>query len=171
MILGECLKFADYLKFPFEIDKLQFLFALSGVESSFGKNNKPRYEPAYGQGGLYFRRSIALQREVAMYGRDAASSWGPWQILHIVAVEYGYDGAPHELQFADVSLPFVVAHLNKFVSRGADTLEKVLDCYNSGNHRDANVPENYIQKFIAHYNGCNGIIESYRGGILNGKSV
>lgn len=163
-ILLNCLAYADHLKLTFEIDKARFLYALSGVESSHGANNVPRMEPAYSPGGFYFDRSQALKDAFAVYGTDASCSWGPWQILYIVANEYGYNDEPSQLQFPDVSAPFVAHHLNKFSRNGANSLERILDCYNTGNHFDKNKPIKYIEKFWAFYLNSEKVIEDFRRG-------
>ena len=156
--------YSEFLDFKFDVDKCRFLYALSGVESSFGQVNQPRYEPAYGPTGMYFIKSQNLREQFSLHGKAAASSWGPWQILYIVAQEYGFKGLPVDLSSPAISAPYVVHHLNSFVKRGADTLVKVLDCYNTGNSRDKNVPHKYIEKFWKAYNETEKFIEQLRRG-------
>lgn len=151
-IVSACENLSKQISFTFKIDVTKFLIALSGVESSFGKNNVRRFEKAYFTGGIYYKNSPKLQDEVKKYGEDAACSWGPWQILHIVACEYGYKEHPTLLHDPKVSGDYVVHHLNKFSRHGANSLERILDCYNTGNYYDKNVPYEYIGKWWKMYN-------------------
>ena len=153
-LVNLCERFSSSILFDFPIDRTRFLLALSGIESSFGRNNVKRFEPAYAPGGRYFKAEH-LQKAHEKFGDDASCSWGPWQILYIVCQEYGYEGEPKDLEDGEVSGPYVIKHLNRFAWYGADTVEKVLDAYNSGNHRDKNVPEAYIEKFWKHYSEIN----------------
>lgn len=150
-LVESCESLSKQLVFTFKLDFTKFLIALSGVETSFNKNNKPRFEKAYAPGGFYFKGSPKLQDEWKKYGDNASSSWGPWQILHIVACEYGYKGDPQSLYDPKVSGHYVVQHLNKFSRNGANSLERILDCYNTGNQFDKNVPYEYIGEWWKMY--------------------
>jgi hypothetical protein len=146
-----CDKLSKDLLFLFKIDFKKFLLALSGVESSFGKNNQRRFEKAYAPGGRYYLGSPKLQDEYKKWGEDVSCSFGPWQIMHIVAVEYGYRDNPQLLSNPQISGPYVIKHLNKFSKNGANSLEKILDCYNTGNCHDQNIPYEYIGKWWKMY--------------------
>jgi hypothetical protein len=42
--------------------------------------------------------------------------------------------------------------VDRFQKRfGAKTLKDVLDAYNSGNHKDKNIPQDYVSKGISFY--------------------
>src|SRR4051794_28343504 len=58
------------------IDAALLLWAMSGRESTFGKNLKPRHEPAYDTGGKY-----AVASQLAKFGSAYACSYGPLQIM------------------------------------------------------------------------------------------
>ena len=62
-------KFHSTLLIPLGINSEKLLIALATVESSFGQNNVPRYEPAYGPGGRYF---------AADHVKRAYKNWGAW---------------------------------------------------------------------------------------------
>jgi len=152
---------------PCGIDKRILLLALADIESSGGKNNVPRWEAAYAGpnlgakdpqhrkfGGYYYRKRSAphVKAQWKRWGDPAAHSYGPWQILHITAWEFGYRGDPHDLTKTAVCLPYVIKLLNRRVFRhgdptkGARNLADVADAWNSGTHRDANIPHGYIAK-------------------------
>lgn len=128
------------------LDYKNFLLAMAGVESSFGKDMGPRVEKAYEPGGIYFQNK-ELQIAYAAYGRFASASFGPWQILYIVAHELGYRGHPEDLMDAEVCGPFVVDKLNRISKNGANSVERLLDAWNTGNWKDNHVPTNYIARF------------------------
>jgi hypothetical protein len=131
-----------------EIDGARLLWAISGCESSFGQNCKPRFEPGYFTGGHYFNRSQAVRDAVAMWGRDASCSYGPWQLMAINA--HGY--TPEELgSTPEYACAATVRFLNSYIlgSLKARTLSAILDSYNSGNWKDSNIPQKYVR------DGCN----------------
>lgn len=133
----------------------QLLFAIAGVESSFGANCKPRYEPAYMPGGLYYQQSTpssAFRTLYAKYGRDAAASYGPWQLLLCNAPGF----TPYELaNDAEKACQATIGFFKRYVFgiRFARTLEQIADTYNSGTWRDAVTPtvQGYIRKVTHSY--------------------
>lgn len=148
-----CRYHSGELDASFITNKPAFLFALSGIESAYGEDNYPKYEPGYGPGGIYFQRSRALKHYYyeCGYGALASCSWGPWQIMFIVAVENDYKGHPAELHNAMVSAPYVVNHLNHLIKGGADTIEKLVAAYNAGLgclKNNALWPKKYVSEFL-----------------------
>lgn len=147
LMLKPHLKFAD----PYGV-----LCAIATVESSFGTNNVPRYEPAYGQLGAYYNTE---QKERYMkYGAAACCSFSSFQILYPTACELGFDSSPYtrsplELTSDEVAIFYVIEYIkNRILAKGADTLEKLFDAYNSGTFRDSNIPTNYIRVALQAYN-------------------
>jgi hypothetical protein len=65
---------------PAGVDGVQLLWALAGVESSFGYDTTPRHEPAYDRGGRYATHA-PMPLLLAKYGSAAACSYGPWQVM------------------------------------------------------------------------------------------
>jgi hypothetical protein len=117
------------------LDPARVLAAIAHNESRYGANNVPRHEPAFDAGGRYADRA-ALEK----YGREAACSWGPWQVMYVTAKELGYKGAPKELADPEVSLPFAIKLVNeRLIERqGAKSLAEIAVGYNSGSiHGDA----------------------------------
>jgi hypothetical protein len=117
----------------------QLLFAIAGRESTFGANCKPRLEPAYDLNGRYFKQDTRQRMLYALFGQDAAKSWGPWQVMLCNAAGYKPDEMGRDPKKAcDAAVKF----LNRFVFgvRGARTLSQILDTYNSGTWRDQESP-------------------------------
>ena len=132
-----------------KIDGARLLWAISGCESSFGADCKPRHESAYDVGGYYYNRDKRTQGAVNQWGRDAACSFGPWQVLCINS-----DYSPEQLgSDPSVAAAAAVHFIEHFVLgfRKARTLAAILDTYNSGNWQDANVPLKYIHDGTNYY--------------------
>lgn len=84
------------------------------MESSRGINCTPRYEAGflkkYGNSG----KMSELRKRFS--DKEAASSYGPYQIMLVVAYEHGFKGTPRELSNATVNQALawtVVSHLRK----------------------------------------------------------
>lgn len=139
-------------------EKAAFLFALCGQETSHGSFNIPRYEPAFGPGGLYYQKSKLLKELYRRYGAMVSCSWGPWQILAIVAIEnQQFSGHPAELHNGFISAAFVVGYLNFLTRSGADTIEKLAASYNAGLGSLKNEklwPKRYVQEFLQCYDAA-----------------
>ena len=140
---------APLIKAPEELNPEALLWALYWCEKYTAGNRVPRFEAAYAPGGRYFR---FMKHLYDMWGEDACCSYSNFQILYPVAVELGYTGPPLALDHDSISLPYVVRYLNlRVFGRGASTIEDVADAYNSGSHKDANKPEEYIKRFVRRY--------------------
>lgn len=136
------------------ISPFHFLMALMQMESSLGENNVPRFEDGYSRRSIAFKRSKLLREGYDKWGDLCAMSYGPCQILWIVARELNYGGHPLDLWSGIVSMPYCIALLNQNFLKGADTLEKLAASYNGG----ANVlkskslwPEQYVKQFTSAY--------------------
>src|SRR3972149_11779757 len=102
-------------------DVPRLLLAISGVESSYGKNNIPRHEDSYcrNQNGRNVNAIVILRHR--RWGCEACCSWGPWQQLYHQSADLGFAGAPHELTDPQSSLPFVIKRLRQIIQRGVVT--------------------------------------------------
>lgn len=130
------------------------LAALLCCETDFWhpKWRQPRVEAAYLPGGAYYRRSLAVRTAYRKYGKAAAASWGPWQLMYPTAHELGFRARPLDLADAAVSLPYVVEYLNRRVFCWTPLdLGDIADGYNSGSCVDQIVPMTYIDKFVRAY--------------------
>lgn len=132
------------------------LMALASVESDFGAWNVPRAEPSYMPGGRYYRSDDSQKQAYREWGALACCSYSSFQIMHPTARELGFaiDRCPLDLWFDDIAIYFVIEYIRKrILERGANSVEAFGDAYNSGNHRDQNIPVGYIEKFKAAYAG------------------
>ena len=139
---------ARMVEAPSGIDTEALLRALGKVESSSGRNNVTRHENSYCRGGKYFNRTLYRK-----FGCDAHCSYGPWQIMYAnVSQITSGEISPMEMHDPQVALMVTVEWLNrKVIARGADTVTKIADAWNSGSHRDNIVPIKYIAKLLRAY--------------------
>lgn len=138
------------------VDGERLLLALAGNESGFGRQSGLRVEAGYSPGGKYF--TPFLKAAFAAYGKAACGSWGPFQIMYPTAYELGFRGYPWGLFTAEISLPWVVAMLNRRIfpdlPKGlpeAEFVAKVGDGYNTGSSKKGAPPKEYIADFFGHY--------------------
>jgi hypothetical protein len=130
------------------------LKAIAHCETDYGaRSYATLHEPAYCYGGLYYKASEDLRHASTLWGCQAHSSYGPWQVLYIVAYELGFRDDPILLREAHTSIDFVIRVLNRRVAdRLADERpEDFFDAWNSGNPRDKIIPADYIQKALSFY--------------------
>lgn len=132
------------------IEPVRFLWALSGNESSFGRNLTPRFEPAYFKGGSYYQNSPEVQALVEKYGHAAACSYGPWQLLLVNAIGCTPDQLQSDIgACARATIDFINREI---VGRQqARTMDAIADAWNTGNWKDRNVPWAYIHELTDYY--------------------
>lgn len=119
-------KLAQIEPVPMEVDGAQLLWAIAGNESSFGFNCTPRYEPAFDRGGPY--ADIPMLNR---FGRDAACSWGPWQIMFANCPP---DYAPEDMKDLTKAVFATAAFLNHQLYRFEPTsLAAIAAIWNGGN--------------------------------------
>ena len=152
--------FRDFVSFAgtfsanrYKMDIPRFLYALSAIESSYGRFNLPRHEPAFARGGRYFQHELDRQ-----FGDLAACSLGPWQIMFPNAhkIMKGHVKPMDFLADDGLNLTSAVASalwLDYEIGRGATTLEQIADAWNTGSHRDSIKPAPiYFQKVAEGWN-------------------
>jgi len=114
------------------IDGVRLLWALCGVESSFGANMAPRHEPSWDKGGALYTASTDLQEYIAKYPYDGACSYGPLQVMAYNLQPY----TPEQLA-ADPALTFAasIKFFNHYVIEHwkDKTLHDICDTWNGGN--------------------------------------
>jgi len=130
-----------------EVKGEEFLYALSGTESNFGRFDIARYEKSYDRNGVYGGKNALLNKSLNDYGALAACSYGPWQIMYATAVNLGFAGHPLELWAAERCIPYVVRYINRSIERGAASIDDLLDSYNTGSHTIGRPPKEYIDRF------------------------
>jgi hypothetical protein len=119
---------------PFEAAAL--LYATWQTESGGVADPPPRYEAAYDKGGRYAGGSFQPEL-LRTYGREAAQSWGPFQLMPVVAWELGFKYPPRAFLDPHLAAQVVLEYYRRrVVDRGASTPEEAYDAYNSGTHRD-----------------------------------
>lgn len=149
-LIAVCLDLGPELTGPDGADdyeKAAFLLGLSGEETSWGDRwAAGRWENAYARGGHYHKTSPAQMRLVQEYEDLAACSWGPWQILPVVAYEVGFRGKPWELADPRYSARWVVKRFNEkcFTKTVAD---------GSGGFKDEKREGVTWKKMLAFWNG------------------
>lgn len=133
-----CRQWGTMLHVPDEIDGPKLLWALSGCESSFGANCKPRHEAFYHD--LAEKGTNAqLAALTKQFGCDAHSSFGPWQLLLINA-----SATVRPEDFANINRAAMETAL--FINRRiidhekAQTVEQIAMAYNSGKWQWEQVP-------------------------------
>lgn len=131
---------------PQGIDGAQLLWAIAGNESSFGTNAKPVYEAAYGPNGRYHH-----PKNWEKFGRLAASSLGPWQLMFVNAPPLT---TPEDMQDLDKAAQATVWFMNSQIRRfKPTTLASIGAIWNGGNphaHRREDVSA-YIKKLERNY--------------------
>lgn len=113
---------------PQGVTGYQLLWAISGCESSFGLNAKPRHEPAYDVGGTYAAHA-PMPELLQQYGSAAACSYGPWQILLANAPSC----KPQDFDDIQLAAQATVSFLNKLLKLyKPKTLAEIASCWNAG---------------------------------------
>lgn len=126
-----------------KISGAKLLWAIAGVESSFGLNSHPRHEQGYCYAGRYFDPNLTAE-----WGCLAHCSYGPWQVMFanfpkgVSPVSLLPQGDGHVA--ADLSAMACVAKLNQALARGAKTLIDLVIAYNGPGDVD-----NYTKKLFA----------------------
>ena len=114
---------------PAGVDGAQLLWAMSGVESSFGANCQPRHEPAFDVGGIYSTH-YPMPQLLQIDGSAAACSYGPWQLLLCNApLTYGPSSFDSLSLAASASLGFLNRLLRQWQPK---SLKEIGDCWNAG---------------------------------------
>lgn len=142
----------DLLDCDIEYDKKALLQAIAQVESSYGVNNIPRFEPSYYIDGYYYKVSTEVQNYVSKYGKHASCSYSSFQIMFPTACELGYTGTPQDLGKDEIAIQWVIKFINnRILRKKPQGLEDIFDAYNSGNFKDKYIPERYIKKATRWY--------------------
>lgn len=156
---------ASSLHAPDGVNPIALMRAICDNETNGGERwGATLHEPAYCYNGVYYKDPVngaVLRRLSVPWGCLAHSSFGPWQILFITAVENGFADDPVRLRDPMVSAEYLVKILNaRLFDKIKDaTAEDAFDAWNSGRARDGVVPADYIKKAKGHY-------LSHLGGVL-----
>jgi hypothetical protein len=111
------------------LDRVRLLWAIAGVESSFGLNCTPRHEQGYCYSGKYFDRQRSHD-----WGCLAHCSFGPWQVMY---PHFPLDVSPLSLMWdadgrvaAEIGCLGAVRVLNDAIARGVDSFGGIAVSYN-----------------------------------------
>lgn len=126
--------------------------AVATNESSLGADCTPRYEPAWDVDGIYARTSLEQQALLQEFGKDAAYSYGVWQLMYYNCPGY----TPSQLVTdAEAGAKCFLNYFNTYVQRkGAVTLEQIGEVYNSGHVWEVTPPpdiQQYVEKLQVNY--------------------
>lgn len=129
-VAEQCRSFgAEIAPLPLGLTGYQLLWAISGCESTFGENVTPRHEPAYDTGGAYADNE-PMPELLEKYGRAAACSYGPWQVLLANAASFTPEELHGDVQQAALA---TTAFMNSLLRRFRPaTLAEIASCWNAG---------------------------------------
>jgi len=144
-------KFYSEKLFHHFFNSINLLQTIATKESDYGHNNVPRYEPAYGPGGIYFKANH-VKNLYEKYGKDACCSYSSFQIMFITAFELGYRESPKALANDSIAIHWAIKYIqNRILKFNPLNLEQIFDAYNSGNFKDKNIPKEYISDCLGYY--------------------
>jgi hypothetical protein len=129
-IAAVCVQYGSQVgPLPPGVDGTQLLFAISGVESSFGADCQPRHEPAFDTGGMYATHA-PMPQLLSLYGSSGACSFGPLQIMLCNAPS---TYSPVTFDQLDLAMSASVLFLNsKLRQWKPQTLAQIGECWNAG---------------------------------------
>jgi hypothetical protein len=131
------------------LDGPTLLWALSGRESSFGQNMKPRHEPAYDVSGMYWRLSQEVKDGIAQYGPPFACSFGPLQVLAVNARGWTPEEMANDpLAAMEGACTFLRVYV--LTRKHAHSLAEICQCWNGG-HVGAKTTPGYVEEVTQHY--------------------
>lgn len=111
------------------LGKVNLLWGIAGVESSFGLNSSPRHEQGYCLAGRYFNPPVTR-----VWGCLAHCSFGPWQVLF---ANFKYGVSPLSLMWdndgriaAEICLHAAIDVLNRAIARGVTNFGDLVVAYN-----------------------------------------
>jgi hypothetical protein len=153
-IAAACRKWGGMLRTPAGVDGVRLLWAIAGCESSFGVNCKPRHEPYYHRLALEGKNKQLVEM-TKLWGCDAHSSFGPWQLLLVNCTP---TMRPEDFANVHRAAMETAMFLNRRVlgQEHASNLIQIATAYNSGKWEWANMPPG-----VAVYaRQCKGFYES-----------
>ena len=130
------------------LDGATLIWAMSGQESSFGADMTPRHEPAYDTGGIYAGEP-AQKLALAKFGRAAACSYGPLQVMYCNTQGY----TPAQIgESAELGLALALGFLrrNALLRLKAQSLAEICQVWNGGHIGAATMP-GYVEHVTGFY--------------------
>jgi len=147
-VIATCEKHGKELHVPKGIDGQKLMYAFALVESSGGIDCGPRYESSYDIGGWMYRHSVLQQQLITKYGRSAACSYGPWQMMFVNFKNITPTELSSNLELLATNF---VQHFNLYVIniKKANTIEQMGEVWNLGHIGKDPI---YVQKLLHSYN-------------------
>lgn len=144
VVFSLCREYGPQLKPPAGLDGIALMAAFAYNESSLGDDTIPRHEPSYDVGGMNSHNNQAPL--LAQFGRAAACSYGPWQIMPCNAPSFTPEELFENPEFCAMAF---VAFFNSYIvgHARAMTLEQCGCAYNLG-HVAMNPPSG-VQQYMA----------------------
>lgn len=113
------------------------------MESDEGRNTKSRFEKKFLE---KYREKGMMPELIQQYGeRAAASSYGDYQIMLVVAWERGFKVSPEQLEFPTLNKKVAEAQVNYIISKVGYNPEAIFRRYNGGGSPV------YIEKAMIYY--------------------
>lgn len=145
-------QYSDVVKQNIDIEKL--LNATKSVESSGGKDLRPRHEPGVEKQlrNRFNKLKPHVQDAIKRYGfKRMATSYGPYQVLASTAFDMGFNGDPEGVGEPVTSENLARQLFQTFIhSSKTHTLEDVISAYNAGLGRIGKNPD-YVRKVMNYY--------------------
>lgn len=151
-VQNSCKQYGPQVAPLVSLDGARLLWALAMNESSGGVNCGPRHEPAFDIGGSLYKASPRQQGLVAQFGKAAASSYGPLQMMF----SNSPDGTkPSDFDDLDTAMKLSVGFLNHELDRFKPVLLNTIgQIWNGGSpmkNPGAGV-QAYCSNLAKHYN-------------------
>lgn len=117
---------------PAPLDPVQLMWAFANKESTHDHEGffgcEPRFEPAYFGSGWYARQP-PMPALIEAYGKDAAKSYGPWQVMFCNAAKW----RPEDFKYLDICAESFVTYLsNRCRIHRPANLDEFGQLYNGG---------------------------------------
>lgn len=144
-VVSVCQKYGSLISVASPLDGVKIMKAIAMSESTMGFDCGPRYESAYDNHGVY-SRNAAQASLLRQFGRDAACSYGPWQMMLVNCG--GYTPTQMNTNLDDCGLAFL-SHFNSYVVRGwdASTIQEIGQVWNGGHIFRLTEPSERIKRY------------------------
>lgn len=146
-------------KFPISAINPQMVEAIVAVESNYDEyaiRLEQRFYEKYCK-GLSFKKikeynpKIVTIADGEIYKALMAMSWGPMQIMGLVAHECGFRGDVRQLLDAEAGIKWGIEKLKSLAKRKGYGVNDIISAYNDGDGYSPRDNVNYVEKVNNHY--------------------
>jgi soluble lytic murein transglycosylase-like protein len=172
MIMERLSSFKDVIKTvsnQLSIDEI-LLYAIIWQESH-GDCWGPRFESHYYEKAMHHLPSHYAEKLGVTAGTERilqSMSWGPMQVMGVVAREEGYDGPMPRLCLPEVGVYWGARKLQKLFKRYPENQDHVISAYNAGSARDTEPAKEGYQYSNQHYVDS---VKSHMEQIIKGEDI